>query len=101
MDFFEWLQLVGRPISGATILGCILAGIIMSLIYWRHIDISVYNAVVYNLGFFVVMFVVRRLVDGISGAAGYVGLYILYLVFMTAGLATKLIWEKFRTNYNS
>lgn len=99
MNLMDWLESVGRPLSVGSVIGCILAGAIMSLIYWRKVQVSVYNALVYNLGFFVVMYVVRRLVDGIGTSAAYIGLYILYTIFMVSGFVTKRIWERFRSPY--
>jgi hypothetical protein len=83
-----------RPITEATVLGSIFAGIVIAILYWRKIPVSPFNGFIFNLGFFTVMYITRRYVDGVDSAAGYVGIFILYTIFLVSAFITHRIIRK-------
>lgn len=89
-------QAVIKPITEATVLGAILAGIIMATVYWRNVKVSFYNGLIFNLAFFAVIFVARRFADGISTAGGYIGLFLLYTLFLGTAYMTKMLLDRLK-----
>lgn len=89
--FFEGLT---RPLTEATIIAAIIAGIVMALVYWRSVKVQMYNGVIFNAMFFISIYVARR-VDGIPTAAGYIGVFILYLIFIYSAWLTHELVEKY------
>lgn len=80
-----------QPVTFSAIVGCILGGVLISLTYWRVIHLSLYNSLVTSLPFFLIMFAVGHFSDN---TLGWLGVYILYVVFWIAAFVTKLIWER-------
>lgn len=95
----EFILAILKPVTIATVLAAILCGVSVSLIYWRTVRVSFYNGIMFNLPFYVMLYLVRGYVDGIDSSLGYIGLFGLYLLFMTSALMTKKVYTRFFGEY--
>lgn len=99
MDSF--LQAVFRPVTVSTFLAMIGLGVAYSIIYVKNVKTVLYNGALFISLFFFAMFITRDFVDGVDGAAGWIGAWFLSLLFLLTADVTRQISRKLGFEYKS
>lgn len=91
-----FIDSVLRPVTQNTVAGIIVSGIILSLIYARAVPILFLNSIVIGSCFFLIMYTIRRFLNGVDSAGGYIGTWLLFILFLVTMKLTSIVFNKYK-----